>query len=520
MSSFRSVVGGGLRLNIGPRLISVFVLIILLMLAGDAIVLWQFHVVRLQAERLNGLDQELAAVLRVHARLLAFHDRLEEIANYEDSQHLIDEAGSLNNAVLEDTERAKIILSKLPSSVEPDPTILPTLEVIQRALQTQIEAITNLATLREWGAVRLRLANQVRPLEFLASSLVEKVDREVSEEQAQAAHNIRRVQRRVFLMVPLTVIFTLLIAGSLGLMITRSITKPLARLVEGSRKLAQGDFQHQVPVEGQDELADLSQVFNDTAQQLQDRKRAEEELRQAQADLAHVNRVTTMGELSASLAHEVNQPITGAVINAQACLRWLKRDQPDVAEAREAASRIIRDVNRAAEIIKRIRLYFRKGTLLREPLDINEIIQELIVLLGTEANRHMISITTELGENLPTVAGDRVHLQQVLMNLIINSIDAMKTIDGVRQLVIRSQQVEDEQLLVSVDDTGIGLPAQQVDQIFNAFFTTKAKGQGTGMGLRISRTIIESHGGRLWAVDNHPRGASFRFTLASKASVS
>ena len=208
------------------------------------------HNVRLQAERLNGFDQELAAVLRVHASLLAFHDRLEEIANYEDAERLIAEAGALNKAVLEETQRASVVLNKLPSGVQPDPTILPTLQVIQRTLQAQLEAITSLATLSDWSAVRLRLANQVRPLEFLASSLVEKVDREVSEEQTQAVMNIRRVQRRVFLLVPLTVIVTLLIAGTLGLAITRSITRPLARLVEGPENWRGESFNIRCPSTG------------------------------------------------------------------------------------------------------------------------------------------------------------------------------------------------------------------------------------------------------------------------------
>ena len=246
-------------------------------------------------------------------------------------------------------------------------------------------------------------------------------------------------------------------------------------------------------------------------------KEAEEALRKSQADLAHVNRVTTMGELSASLAHEVNQPITGAVINAHACLRWLKREHPDLDEACEAASGMVRDINRAAEIIRRVRLFFKKGAVLKEEIDVNGIIRELIVLLRNEATRYLISVRTELEEDLTPVVGDRVQLQQVLMNLIINSIDAMKNVDGPRQLTIRSQQVENDQLLVTVDDTGVGLPPQQADKIFNAFFTTK--GHGTGMGLRISRTIVESHGGRLWAADNSPRGASFYFTLATKATV-
>jgi PAS domain S-box-containing protein len=244
-------------------------------------------------------------------------------------------------------------------------------------------------------------------------------------------------------------------------------------------------------------------------------KRAEEALRQAQADLARVNRVTTMGELTASLAHELNQPIAAAVINANTCLRWLTRDHPDVEQARAAAQRIVKDGTRAADIISRIRLLFKKGTPQRELVDVNEVIREMIVLLGGETIRYSISVRTELAADLPQVMGDRVQLQQVLMNLMINGIDAMKDVDGTREFAIQSQRGENEEVVVSVTDSGVGLPPHQADQIFNAFFTTKP--HGTGMGLRISRSIIESHGGRLWAADNSPRGASFHFTLPTNA---
>ncbi len=248
-----------------------------------------------------------------------------------------------------------------------------------------------------------------------------------------------------------------------------------------------------------------------------ERKLAREErerLREAQADLAHINRVTTMGELTASLAHEVNQPIAAAATDANTCLRWLARDQPDLEEARAAASRVVKDAARAAEIMSRIRSLFKKEISQRELVDLNDIVRGMIELLRSEATRYSISMRTELSQDLPQIMGDRVQLQQVTMNLIINSIDAMKDVDGTREIVITSQRAENEQLQVSVSDTGIGLPSQRADQIFNAFFTTKP--HGTGMGLRISRSIVESHGGRLWAAHNSPRGARFAFTLPTK----
>src|SRR6267143_2502138 len=250
-----------------------------------------------------------------------------------------------------------------------------------------------------------------------------------------------------------------------------------------------------------------------------ERKLAREErerLRQAQADLAHINRVTTMGELTASLAHEIKQPISAAVTDAKTCLRWLGRDQPDVAEAREAASRLVKDVTRAADIIGRISLPFKKGAQQRELVDVNELVREMIALLRSEANRYSISIRTELAEDLPKVMADRIQLQQVFMNLMLNGIDAMKETSGGGDLAIKSE-AGDGQLLISVSDTGVGLPPEEADQIFRAFFTTKDN--GTGMGLPISRSIIESHGGRLWAADASGQGATFQFTLPATVAA-
>ncbi len=245
-----------------------------------------------------------------------------------------------------------------------------------------------------------------------------------------------------------------------------------------------------------------------------ERKRAEEErerLRQVQADLAHVTRVTTMGELTASLAHEIKQPISAALTDAKTCLRWLGRDQPDLAEAREAASRVNNDVTRASDIISRIGSLFKKDVVQRELVDVNELIREMIVLLRSEAARHSISIHSVLANDVPRIMADRVQLQQVFMNLMLNGIEAMRDIGTAGELTVRVQQGDSCQLLISVNDTGVGLKPGQAERVFNTFYTTKA--QGTGMGLPISRSIIESHGGRLWANPNRGRGATFQFTL-------
>jgi PAS domain S-box-containing protein len=252
--------------------------------------------------------------------------------------------------------------------------------------------------------------------------------------------------------------------------------------------------------------------FVGTTTDIDDQKRTEEALRQAQGDLARINRVTTMGELAASLAHEVSQPISGAMTNASVCLRYLEHDDPALDEVRAAVSRIARDARRAAEVIDRIRSQFRKGSLNQEVLAVSEILRDTIALLRGEVMRYNISVRTDLAGDLPQIVGDRVQLQQVVMNLIVNSIEAMKDVDGPREMVVRSQRADDGQILVSVSDTGSGLPPGLAEQVFDPFFTTKP--HGTGMGLRISRSIIESHGGRLWAVVGAPgRGATFHLSL-------
>ena len=251
--------------------------------------------------------------------------------------------------------------------------------------------------------------------------------------------------------------------------------------------------------------------FVGTTTDIDDQKRAEEALRQAQAELARINRVTTMGELTASLAHEISQPISGAMTTASVCLRKLDSNKPDLDEVREAVTRIQRDAQRAAQIIGRIRSQFERSNLTREVIDLNEIHRETVALLRGEAMRYNISVRTELASDLPQIVGDRVQLQQVAMNLIVNSIEAMKDVDGIRELVIKSQRAENEQILVSFIDTGVGLPPQVSERIFEPFFTTKP--HGTGMGLRISRSIIESHGGRLSAAGSPGRGATFQLNL-------
>jgi PAS domain S-box-containing protein len=253
-----------------------------------------------------------------------------------------------------------------------------------------------------------------------------------------------------------------------------------------------------------------------TAVDVTERKLAEQEreqLHQLEADLAHINRVSMMGELAASLAHDIKQPLTAAVMSAHACERHLRHDSPDLKKAAEAASRMTDSVMRAAEIMDRVRSLYTRGTPRREQLDLNEVLDEMIGLLHQTAKRKSISIRIDVDPELPLITADRVQLQQVLMNLMLNGIEAMKDRGG--SLTLASKSTLDGQVLISVSDTGVGLPDQRCDRLFEAFFTTKP--QGTGMGLSISRRIIESHGGRLWATNNPGRGATFQFNLPTQA---
>jgi PAS domain S-box-containing protein len=627
------------RLNIGSRLILCFVFIILVMLGADAVVLWQFHLVNAQAERLNGIDQQLVTLLRVHTSLLEFYAGLEALAQTEDAALLVKEAGALRTAALNDVQHAVSSVSLLPSDFQRDPNLLPTLHVIQSSLTSQLETIIKLATSGDWRAVRLRLSNQVRPLESLTSSLVEKVDHDATEQRAETVLNSGRVQRLVFVIVPTTAVFALLIAATLGLAITRSITQPLAGLVEGSKALARGEFQHQVTIQGEDELAHLGQVFNDTARRLrdlyavlqssedrlrlvidtipaqvwstapdgsvdfinrrwlestglsaettvgwnwssavhpddltkfvdalhralaagepmesearlrqadgkyrwflirnvplrdelgnivnwygtsidiEDRKQAEDALRQAQADLAHVNRVNTMGELTASIAHEVNQPLAAVVASGYACLRFLSAQPPSLAKAQEAVESIVRDGTAAGEVVRRIRALFKRAAIEKVKLDLNEVIREVLSLLRGETERRLVIVETDLGKDIAPVMGDRVQLQQLLLNLLLNGIEAMDPVlDRSKKLFIRSKRDGPETVLVEIQDCGVGL--KDSEKVFEAFVTTKENGMG--MGLAICRSIVEAHNGRLWATSGEGPGATFCFTLPVKLSA-
>jgi PAS domain S-box-containing protein len=609
------------------------VVIVLLMGAADAVAVWQFTRIEILTQRLYQADQKSLAVMRVHLDVVGFRDALNELADSEDVSQFAAKAAALRDNFTQDVAQAEKTLN--PSRDRAQDPVSVMLEAVRGSLPSQADTLVELARAKDWQAVRLRLTNQMRWLIGLTSALVETVDHEAALQRGQALESAKLTRRGVFIIFWITAMLTFLVAVTLGWYATRSITGPLAALDAGAMALARGDFNHQISVEGEDELARVGRAFNYAAQfvrelyaqlkrnearfrsliehssdlilildsegtisyaspsslevagrnqeDLQDRnlfeflapedvakmraalvgtraestsaleigflrpdgtlatievltnnllddpavagvivnarditerKRTEEALRDVQADLAHVSRVTTMGELTASLAHEIRQPITAAITNARTFLRWLGGDKPNIEEARQAASQIIKDTTRAAEIISRIGSIFKKGEPKRELMDVNDVIQEMVPLLQNEANRYSLSIQTRLATRIPQVMADRVQLQQVLMNLVLNGIDAMKDMNMAGRLTITSQERGDGQLLVSVSDVGKGLPSGETNQIFKAFFSTKP--QGTGMGLTISRSIIESHGGRLWATANSEVGATFSFSLPSE----
>ncbi len=265
----------------------------------------------------------------------------------------------------------------------------------------------------------------------------------------------------------------------------------------------------------EERTAELKQANEQLMAEMAERRRAEEAYREAQAELARVTRISALGALAASISHEVNQPLAAVVTNADACMMWLSGEPPNLAEARSAVECIAQEGTRASEVVRHIRAMFTKATPERARVQVNELIREVGVLMEPEAARNQVALHTDLAADLPAATGDRIQLQQVIVNLILNGIEAMSAVhDRPRSLLIRSQVYDSDEVLVSVRDSGIGIDPKNDRRIFDAFFTTKA--QGMGMGLSISHSIIEAHGGRLWAGANADHGATFHFTLPAK----
>ena len=750
------------QLRIGVRLILSFLTIVLLMAAGYGVAFWQFRQLRAEEQNLDKAQQESAEFLNLYAHLYAFRDRLEDAADKHDAASFVREANRLAKSILNDTERAKRTVRGLPSEVERDSFVLVALDTIQISVPVQVAAMADLANVGDWPAIRLRSQNQIKQVIRTASSMVDRVALEVSQQRLRVLKNTQLTERRVRFTLIAAACLTLLVVAALGLTVTRSITRPLYALGRASQALARGDFHYKVTLSGSDELTDLANVFNQTAGRLHklyddlqrnearfraliehssdfiivldreerihyispsgeralgipwqdlvgrpifnfmhpddvgsarlvlgeqapdairtfvfrylkpqggeriieavvtnllgepavaglvvnardisdrrraeeelsrseaflaegeklshtgswawnlttgevtwslehfiimgyprcqptldmffdrictednarvrtamrravrgkgpleiefrinlpdgsvryiaaaghtlsdeagqpielictsmdvtERKRAEDALQQAQAELAHVARVAGMGELTASIAHEVSQPLTGIIVNATAALRWLSLRPPNLEKAFETVTRITRDGERAAGVVARLRAFFRKSLPKIEPLNINEAILDVAALIGSEVRAKDVALDIRLADELPPVAGDRIQLQQLILNLMVNAIEAMSKSEGERTLQVGSMADPAGNVVVSVRDSGPGLDSVNLDRLFDAFYTTKS--EGMGMGLAICRSIVEAHGGQLCALANHGRGATFEFTLPTTA---
>jgi C4-dicarboxylate-specific signal transduction histidine kinase len=281
---------------------------------------------------------------------------------------------------------------------------------------------------------------------------------------------------------------------------------------EDSLRQARDEMEKRV----EERTAELKTANEALLNQMAEQKRTEEALQTTRAELTRVARITTIGELTASIAHEVNQPLAAVVANGDACVAWLSRQTPNLAEARAAADRMIQGATRASEVIVRIRSLINKATPEKTPIDINETIEETVALAGRQASRNDVFIEFELSPDLPKVLADRIQLQQVILNLVVNGIESMTSVTGrPRKLLIRSQLDDSGQIRVSIQDTGIGVSTEALGRLFEPFYTTRP--QGMGMGLPISRSIIESHGGKLWVESTPSQGSVFQFTLPSES---
>jgi C4-dicarboxylate-specific signal transduction histidine kinase len=280
------------------------------------------------------------------------------------------------------------------------------------------------------------------------------------------------------------------------------------RTTETSLRQARDELESRV----EERTAELSRANQQLKSEIAERARAEETVQKTQSELAHLTRVMTVGELGVSVAHEVNQPLMAVVLNGDACLQWLASNPPNLEKARETVSRMIAEGSRAAEIVRRMRDLAKKTSPHRTSVDLNEVVREVLALTQKDVIRNQVFVRTDLARSLPPVLGDRVQLQQVVLNLVVNAIEAMSTPSQAspRELRIASCVENSSGVIVTIEDSGPGLPNPDLEKIFTAFFTTKP--DGLGMGLSISRTIIEAHGGRLWA-DNRAGGAIFHFKL-------
>ena len=746
------------RVDINTRLTICFVVIIALMSVGTGVMLWQSHVMRTQANRLKQLDEQFMEVQRIHALVLSFSNESEQLVKARNLARLQQEAPALRNQLNDSLRQTQTVFRGIESNNTLDPTVLPTLETIQSSLHSQIDSLTTLASIGDWEALTQRVEQPLEPLESLNAELVGAASRDLQDKRSEAAHQIERAQIRTLFILPTVGGLTIVIAAILGFGITQSIIRPLRTLVDGASALASGDFSYHVPVRGRDELAHLTQVFNQTTSNLQDlyenlrrseqelrtlidvmpayvgtalpdgtadffsqrwldyfgqtreeamgwgwaqvihpddvdqvsanwreglasgepveqemrcrrangvyrwflnrnlplrdeegkivkwygilfdinalketesalqtrenqllgiietipsmlwsasptgetthlsqrfleylgatfeeianrgwqtfihpddreetvkafalaissgesyraihrllrgdgeyrwhhsmgeplrdphgkiiqyygltmdiddRKRAEDHLRDTGIKLAKASRLTTVAELAGSIAHELNQPLTSILANAQAAKRWLNVNPSNVAEVNSSIERTIRDARAADETMQHIRALFKQESFVKKDVRIPDILNEAVRIVQEDPKRRAVPVECQSDESLPAVPVDQIQIQQVFINLIVNAIEALEGQQEPPLVTLRATVTDSDTMLIQVIDNGPGV--DDPDRIFDAFMTTKEKGMG--IGLAVSRSIVEAHGGRLWAENNEPGGAIFNVAL-------
>jgi PAS domain S-box-containing protein len=622
------------RVDINTRLTLCFVLIIALMSVGMGILLWQSSLMRAQANRLKEMDEQFMEVQRVHALVLSFRDESEQLVKARNLARLQQEAPVLRNQLNDSLRQTQTVFRGIEPNNTLDPTVLPTLETIQGLLPSQIDSLTTLASVADWDALSQRMEQPVETLENLSAELVDTAGRDLQTKRSEAVRRIERAQIRTLFILTGVGGLTIVIAALLGFGITQTITRPLRSLVDGASALASGEFSHHVPVQGRDELAHLSRVFNQTTNKLQqlyenlqqseqelrdvvnampamiwratprgdidlwnrtmirsignpsetsdsldlfsrvapeqvasvqeqwgrsvrfgipyedtyrmlgndgkyhwylvraepfrdeggeniinwygmavdidEQKRAEDHLRETRIKLSKASRIATVAELSASIAHELNQPLMSVLANAQAGKRWLARNPPNLMETNASIDRILRDARGADETMQRIRALFKREAFEKKEANIRDIVGEAVRLVQEVPNKREIPIDRRFDELLPPVSVDPIQIQEVFINLISNATEAMEEDSGISPLVkVRAAVTDQSEMLVQVIDNGPGV--SDVEKIFDAFVTTKESGMG--IGLAVSRSIVEAHGGRIWAENNPDGGTTFNIAL-------